>query len=253
MLKNRSTHFTTAHIALLGGLLFQPFAHASTTTIPKAVINENVIVVHGFGQNEKGMAFITDNLTGSGYKTCALNYKTVGHSIESIQNQVTEQINHCFARFNNPNKTHFIGHSLGGLMIRQYLADTPTAFSTHKIDKVIMMGTPNHGSPISDAYQKKSVLGLLGEMSLALGTDKGDFAQSLPLPSYKTGIIAGNKPWRITQKAFNEPNDGLVPVSSTRLPNMGDFIELNTDHASMRTSQTVMNHILNYLTKGQFV
>lgn len=231
---------------------FQHPVYASSAIPIDNAKNENVIVIHGFGQNAKGMEFITNGLIKAGYSTCTLEYKTVGRSVDTIKKQVIKQINACFLTFYHSDNTHFIGHSLGGLMIRSYLADHPSILSKQKINKVIMMGTPNNGSPISDSYQEKSIFGILGEMSLALGTGDGDFAKSLPEPFYKTGIIAGNKPWRITRKAFDEPNDGLVPVSSTKLPNMGDFIELNVDHASMRTNQIVMDHILNYLSEGKF-
>ena len=214
--------------------------------------NENIIIIHGFGRNSKGMEFITNNLKEVGYNTCTLEYKTIGRSVNTIKKQVVKQIDACFLTFNNAENTHFIGHSLGGLMIRSYLADHSSIQHKRKINKIIMMGTPNNGSPISDSYREKRIFGILGEMSLSLGTDEGDLAKSLPEPYYKTGIIAGNKPWRLTRKAFGEPNDGLVAVSSTKLPNMGDFIELNVDHASMRTDQIVMNHILSYLTGGKF-
>ncbi|OBU29664.1 alpha/beta fold hydrolase [Photobacterium kishitanii] len=242
----------TFYLLLLQAFYQNP-VYASSTLSTNHAKNENIIVIHGFGQNAKGMEFITNGLKNTGYNTCVLEYKTVGRSVDTIKKQVVKQINDCFLTFDNSYNTHFIGHSLGGLMIRSYLADHPSMLNKRKIDKVIMMGTPNNGSPISDSYREKSIFGLLGEMSLALGTDEGDLAKSLPEPFYKTGIIAGNKPWRITRKAFNEPNDGLVPVSSTKLPNMGDFIELNVDHASMRTNQLVIGHILEYLDKGKFV
>ena len=250
--KNKHLKIKTIFYLLCFQAITQVPAYASSITSTDNVKNENVIIIHGFGQNAKGMHSITNGLQEAGYSTCALEYKTVGRSIHAIKKQIGQQINDCFSTFRKENKTHFIGHSLGGLMIRSYLSEYPSERHQYKIDKVIMMGTPNNGSPISDSYQEKSIFGLLGEMSLALGTDEGDFAKSLPEPSYKTGIIAGNKPWRLTRKAFNEPNDGLVPVSSTKLPNMDDFIELNVDHASMRTDPIVMNNILTYLTNGRF-
>ncbi len=232
------------------------FTHFSLQASPANKLGppkkENVIVIHGFGQDAKGMEYIYDALKKDGYDVCSLDYKTVRKSIETIKEQVTEQVEHCFTNFKTSNKTHFIGHSLGGLMIRNYLAENPNRYSKKSVDKIVMMGTPNQGSPISDVYKKRNLFGLLGEMSIALGTGEEDFANALPEPSYHIGIIAGNKPWLITKGIFNEPNDGLVPVSSTKLTNMADFIELPIDHAGMRSSQIVVEQLLSYLSRGKF-
>lgn len=237
----------------ISSLFFCTFSlHAAPVNNAIEMKKENVIVIHGFGQDAKGMAFISETLEKEGFNVCPLEYKTIGKSIDKIKAQVSDQIDDCFTHFDTSYKTHFIGHSLGGLMIRNYFSENPNNYKNKQVDKIVLMGTPNQGSPISDVYKRRNLFGMLGEMSMALGTGEDDFANSLPEPSYPIAIIAGNKPWRITKAIFNEPNDGLVPVSSTKLENMSDFIELPIDHAGMRSDQDVMNEILVYLHKGKF-
>ena len=48
------------------------------------------------------------------------------------------------------------------------------------------------------------------------------------------------------------PDDGLVPVESTRLQGMTDFIVVKTRHSMLRYNQEVADQILSFLKTGKF-
>jgi hypothetical protein len=72
---------------------------------------------------------------------------------------------------------------------------------------------------------------------------------------YPLGIIAGNRPRRPPMNAmfFNEPYDGKVSVSSTKLEGMTDHIILPVAHDAMPASAAVHSQIIAFLRNGAFI
>jgi hypothetical protein len=72
-------------------------------------------------------------------------------------------------------------------------------------------------------------------------------------PGYPVGVIAGVRP-----TADNNANylpgddDGVVSVSSTRLPGMSDFVVVETGHAMMRYNREVAHQAITFLKQGYF-
>lgn len=104
---------------------------------------------------------------------------------QEIQQEVTKQIEACCAT--SDHQVHFVGHSLGGLMIRTYLQDN----KVEKLGRVVLIGTPNQGMPVVDYYRDRWWMKMLGPMANALGTDSESFPNTLIGPYYPVGVIAG--------------------------------------------------------------
>jgi len=49
-----------------------------------------------------------------------------------------------------------------------------------------------------------------------------------------------------------EPSDGLVPVSSTKLENMADFLLVNSNHSMLRYNTQTANETIYFLHHGHF-
>lgn len=243
-------------IFLLGALFL--FA-CSTNKEPLLLNNTNaqelVIVLHGFARNGNSMKEISQALHQQGFQICRLNYATIGQSVEEVKEDVFRQINSCIADDNlgDKNQVNFFGHSLGGLLIRAYLAQESTLIDSGKLGRVVMSGTPNKGSEVGDHYRGRWWSSMLGGMSQALGTLPTDFAKSLPEPAFRAGVIAGNRGWKRTSEFFDNANDGLVSVDATKLKNMKDFIVLDVSHASMKRSELVIRQIGSFLKTGNFI
>lgn len=211
---------------------------------------ELVVVVHGFARNGASMGEISQALQEEGYLVCRLNYSSITQSVEQVQQDAFHQIDQCIG---NKKRVNFFGHSLGGLLIRSYLAQNPALLESGRLGRVVMSGTPNKGSEVGDHYRDKWWSGMLGGMSQSLGTQPTDFAQTLPDPAFHVGVIAGNRGWKRTQDFFEKANDGLVSVEATKLENMKDFIVLDVNHASMKKSSLVIKQIESFLKTGHFV
>lgn len=208
--------------------------------------HETVILLHGLGRSDSAMWLLQGRLEEAGYKVYALDYDSFQQSPLQILDSVFMSIEECCREVDGT--LHFVGHSLGGLIIRAYLAKHDVS----KLGKVVLIGTPNHGTPLVDTYRDSWWMQFAGEMALALGTDSTSFAKSLPNPDYPFGVIAGVTDSGFNDDVFQGAHDGLVPVASTKLEGMSDFVQIEVGHSAMRYDGNVAFQTIHYLRKGSF-
>ena len=82
-------------------------------------VREQVILVHGYGRSARAMQTMKQRFHARGYSVHTLDYSTLTRSIEEVQKEVSNEIDQVL--HDHPYKTHFVGHSLGGLLVRDYL------------------------------------------------------------------------------------------------------------------------------------
>ncbi|MBY5946774.1 alpha/beta fold hydrolase [Photobacterium rosenbergii] len=215
---------------------------------PEVTDNSDVVVLaHGLARSSHAMWKMKDNLEQAGFAVCTIDYSTIGVALDDMLDDTRQQIKGCISR---GGRTHFIGHSLGGLVIRDYLAQHPV--DAQQLGKVIFMGTPNQGSEVADHMQDNFLMGIGGEVSQSLISGEKSLGNQLPVPDYPVGIIAGTKSSFATKSYFEVANDGLVSVDSAKVASMDDFIALKVSHTAMRYSQSVSDQAIHYLKHGQF-
>ncbi len=208
---------------------------------------ELVVLIHGLGRSRMAMWPLARRLEASGYDVTLVGYDSLGATPDKALAAVTAQIEACCASSNMP--VHFVGHSLGGLLIRAYLAD----HQMPRLGRVVLLGTPNQGTPVVDHNREAWWMQLAGPLANALGTGPDSFAKGLPAPTYPVGVIAGQLSHGAgAMVKLTEPNDGLVPVASTRLAGMQDFVILDVGHSMMRHDAAVAQHTIAFLRDGRF-
>jgi len=210
---------------------------------------ETVVLIHGLGRSAVSMWMLKSRIEKAGYRAVSLDYPSLGRKPEAVLDSVTRQIDICCRDLE---KIHFVGHSLGGLLIRQYLSKPENRSMLDRLGQVVMIGTPNSGTAIVDHFQESWWMPLLGETPRSLGTGAGSLPRQLPIPLFEAGIIAGTNGMWLSDAIFKEANDGLVSVASTRLPNMADFIEIDVSHSMMRYDGEVAAQTVHFLKNGHF-
>jgi pimeloyl-ACP methyl ester carboxylesterase len=208
---------------------------------------ETVVLVHGLWRGDTSMWLLGRRLEEAGFEVVRLDYASFSASAEEIVLEVATQIDACCRDLGHP--VHFVGHSMGGLAIRAYLVDSQIG---HR-GRVVMIGSPNSGTPIVDEYGESWWMGLAGPAARQLGTGPDSFPNSLPEPDYPVGVIAG---FRVSAPGLDlipGDDDGLVPVESTKLPDMTDFVVVNAGHSRMRYSDDVARQTIAFLRDGRFV
>lgn len=210
---------------------------------------EHIIILHGLGLHPFWLWPMATSLRRAGYHVTNLGYPSTRKSISDLARDHLWPVAQRIAR--DGNKLHFIGHSLGGIIIRAMAAECgfqPTG-------RVVMLGTPNHGSPLADALKSWTLYRrYFGPAGQELVTGRGGKPENLPPPSFELGVIAGTNHWLHFPTGFfmPRPNDGIVPLESTRLDGMKDHISYNIDHSLMVMDTRVMRQVRHFLECGRF-
>lgn len=208
---------------------------------------EQVVLLHGFGRNSMSMWLLGNRLQSAGYAIHNIGYRSLRTTTEKMLNTVSGKIQLCCG--NSERTTHFVGHSLGGLLIRAYL----DKYRNHNIGRVVLIGSPNEGTPFVDKFQEAWWMQLAGSAAMDLGTNEEGFPKSVnTLPYYPLGVIAGDTDSEDLKNRLMFADDGLVPVASTVVAGMKDFIVLRSNHSLMRYNREVADQTIAFLRNGKF-
>lgn len=214
--------------------------------------NEMVIVLHGIGLNQYFMISTESKLQKAGYEVLNLGYPFRKLDLDELGLWLHEELQQ-YEIWQTAKKVHFVGHSMGGLITRTYLTTYKDEIPAEKMGRVVMLGTPNGGSEVADFLHENPLYQwVFGPAGQEL-TTKAQNKDSTSLPWYDLGIIAGTQNWlHPFNFCINEPNDGCVSVSSTRLKGMKDHIILPVMHGLMSWTGSVNDQALHFLQKGSF-
>lgn len=211
--------------------------------------NECVILLHGLGRFKQSMRKLEQHLTSLGYSTVNLAYPSTTKSIEAIaETHLAVAVKACEER--KADKIHFVGHSLGGIIVRQYLQ----RHSVPAGSRLVMLSPPNQGSELVDILRQVPLYEwATGPAGQELGTGQDSVVHRLKPVDIEIGVIAGNFSINLLFSAFLEgDNDGMVSVKSTMLPEMRDLIIVPNIHTFIMRDPLVMRQIAHFLRHGRF-
>jgi len=165
----------------------------------------------------------------------------------ATMSDITERLESWVRELKAP-AVHFVGHSLGGLVIHRFLE----RFPDQPPGRVVFLGTPCVASRVAQRASRFAPIAHLMGPSVAeelLQPHERRWEQARPL-----GIIAGSQPIGVGQLLadFTEENDGTVAVSETRMPGASDHIVLPVSHLGMLLSARVARETGSFLTEGRF-
>ena len=211
---------------------------------------EKVVLLHGFGRSDVSMLLLNSSLTEAGYDVYNLDYPSIVEAPEALVQIISEDINDCCK--DSSATVHFVGHSFGGLLIRDYLG----RHRPKNLGRIVLIGTPNKGSELADEglgiAAQDTLLEWAGPSAQALHTGPDGYAASLPDPEYTVGVIAGTRGNHLSDKWLPIPNDGVVSVESARLDGMTDFIDVEVTHWDMRSDPVIAELAIEFLRHGRF-
>jgi pimeloyl-ACP methyl ester carboxylesterase len=143
---------------------------------------------------------------------------------------------------------HLVGHSLGGIAILRCLERHPDL----PPGRVVFLGTPSVASVAANALVRfrfgRAILGTAAAEEL-LHQHERRWAHQRDL-----GIIAGSEPLGLARLVveFDEPSDGTVAVSETKLPGATAHLVLPVSHTGLLISARVAHEVGQFLEHGRF-
>lgn len=211
-------------------------------------MRDGVIILHGIFRTHRSMRKLANFLEVNGFEVLNLGYPSTKHSIEAIADAIHARIN-AFAG-SIPGKVHFVGYSMGGLVIRAYLH----RYKPLNLGRVVLIGTPNQGSEVADFLQNRKLYRMLyGPAGQQLITDQSSFAHHFGAIDYEVGVIAGNRPLDlISSRIIGKENDGKVSIESTRLMGMKDHVVVPSSHTFFPSNREMLFQTLIFLQHGNF-
>jgi len=211
--------------------------------------NVQVVLLHGLCRTPRSMRPMQRFLEAAGYRVMNVGYPSRSADIGTLGEQVVGgTLEHCLAT--GATEVHFVCHSLGGILVREYAAKHPDA----PIGHVVMLGPPNAGSEVVDRLGHLRLFTWVnGPAGGQLGTGEASAPKQLGPPSFPTGVIAGSRSinW-INSLMIPGPDDGKVSVASTRLEGMADHLVIATSHPFLMTNREAMRQTAVFLKCGRF-
>ena len=206
------------------------------------VQRETVVLVHGLYVHGLWMRLLEYWLEEAGYQTVNYSYPSITRS--PAEN--AEDLHALLKSLDTP-VTHFLGHSMGGLVVRHLFHHYPK----QRPGRIVTLGTPHQGS-YAARIMHDSGLGLfVGQGGLEGGLMGDAPAWVAPNP---LGSIAGtlNIGLGLLFPGMPAPSDGMIAVVETQFPGMVDHICLPVSHMQMLVDPTTITQACAFFATGRF-
>jgi len=223
---------------------------------------EAVLVLHGLMRSRSSMESLCRYLREEGgLQVLSLEYPSTRCDIAEHARTLRKVIDNL----QGIEKIHFIGHSMGNIVIRHYLGDlkreAEAESSSSDVPKTrpsfgrfVMLAPPNSRATIADVLADnvffRGIAGLAGQQ---LGRQWSELEKRLAVPDFPFAIIAGGKnDGRGYNPLLRCDNDGILSVDTTRLAGAAAFAVVPTLHSFIMDHSQARKLILSFLREGRF-
>lgn len=200
---------------------------------------KTIILIHGLHMHSIHFYFMKKELQ----KDRKLDVRTFDYHSIFFNDSLFDRLDALVQSIPAENEIVLVGHSLGGLVSRQYLGK----FSPQRNIKVITLGTPHQGSLVAKNLSNTILKPLLGN-----SVNKGLLIKALPKwdKNYSLISIAGTKKIGLTKffaREMIEDNDGTVFVSETKLDNAGHVVLDDVHHTQLLFSPKAIDEVKKWI------
>jgi pimeloyl-ACP methyl ester carboxylesterase len=200
-----------------------------------------VILVHGLWYGPWAMAVLARRLRRAGHVVRRFAYHPTASPVAVHARDLAQ-----FTRQSHSTALHFVGHSMGGLVIMRMLANEPALAR----GRVVLLGTPLQGSQVARRLLR------LPAGAVLLGALATDLCQAQPrwAEGREIGMIAGCKAFGLG-RLLGRPgagSDGTVALSEADAPGLSARVVLPVSHTGMLFSGQVGQQVLGFLQNGRF-
>jgi pimeloyl-ACP methyl ester carboxylesterase len=201
-----------------------------------------VALVHGLWTGGWVMALQARRLARCGFRPALFSYDSMHLSLTDAAAGLAR-----FAAALGGPAPHFVGHSLGGLVILRMLALAPT----QRTGRIVLLGSPFADSAVTRSLSASR----LGRRLLGRMLQDWQDGERPTAAGREVGVLAGHRGigmGRLVARLAS-PNDGVVTEAETRVPDMRDFVSVCASHSEMLWSREVARQTCAFLRTGRFV
>ncbi|RLB75463.1 MAG: alpha/beta hydrolase [Deltaproteobacteria bacterium] len=192
--------------------------------------------------NGMEMSLLKHRLNRFGYQPWSFRYSSTRLDLKEIATRLNAFVEQVPAQ-----TIHFVGHSLGGLVVLKLFE----VFPRQRPGRIIAMSPPYQGSEIARRLIRfPGGRNLIGRSIIELL--KGD------VPAWSgerdLGVIGGTLNFGFGRLigAVGRSGDGTVRLEEMRIPEARDFITLRVSHMGLVVSKRVAMEIYHFLEYGRF-
>ncbi len=203
---------------------------------------ETVILIHGLWM--RGVVLLPHQhwLGKRGFSVRRFSYPSMRQGLQQNARALSR-----FVASTDGDEIHLVGHSLGGLVVLDMIAQ----YRDPRIRRAVLMGAPVMGCHCASVLLRTPSLASIVGRSL-----KEWFVMPRPklLGDVEIGIISGSRSLGLGRliPGLPRPNDGVVSVLETQLPQASDFITLPVTHSQMLVSPACADEVAAFLRSGSF-
>jgi len=202
----------------------------------------DLILVHGLWYGSWALQALSRYLRRDGFKIHHFSYPATSASLKAHAHSLYE-----FARNRKTDGLHFLGHSLGGLVILRMMSETPEL----PPGRIVLLGSPLGGSIVARRMGNLPGSGKwLGAARTALESGYSQLPEDR-----ETGLIAGSLGFGLGLfvGGTDGPGDGLVSLHEASAPGLQDRLVLPVSHTGLIYSAKVARHAAKFLETGRFL
>ena len=215
--------------------------------VPDERARQEVVLLHGLARTRRSMWRVERALERAGFITYNIGYPSLRYRLPDLAAKVEERIARARAARNGgaPAREtagragdssgpplHFVGHSLGGILIRYLLVHRGL-----RAGRVVLLTPPNQGARSADFFQPylSWLMRPLADLSVASGIAAG----LAPAQGVEIGIIAGG-------------TDRTVKLHETRLDGAADSTIVPCGHSWILCHRATQELTVRFLRTGRF-
>lgn len=211
-----------------------------------------VVLQHGLWRSPYSLWRLERALRAHGYEVLNSGYSSTSAFIEDHAATLEENLEEYLAeRGGTPPRLCFLGHSMGGLVIRSYLA----LEGAREPDQCLFIATPHQGASLIEARRDWFIFKLfMGNKAALQLSPQSQFIRALPaLDCAEVGVIVGSKG---DAEGWNDDipgdDDGTVAVVEAQLPAQSDVCFLRLGHTGITYDSAAIDQALYFLRHGEF-
>jgi triacylglycerol lipase len=194
---------------------------------------ELVVLVHGMGRTSFSMLPLAWMLEREGYEVLNWGYSSLCCSVADLGARLQRDVEE--RRGATSRRVHFVGHSLGNIIIRSMLTREN---APEEVGRVVMLAPPNQGSHEADRHWRS--VGWLLRPIAELRTDGASTVHRLPrVENVPIGVVAGRY-------------DGKVSVEETHLPEERAHVVVPGSHSFLMLRGDVQELVVGFLRHASF-